>query len=247
MIDFHTHLLPGLDDGAADMEITRQLLNTYNRGDIIAATPHFYPAEETIENFLKRREKALFEIQPELNGKELLAGAEVHLSPEITAMDGIERMAIGNTGCILLELPYEPVPSWIEAFLFSLIAKKKLIPVLAHAERYFPAYNNIKELEKLLKMDVYVQVNAGSVLSDKRKKAVRLLQERGMIHVLGSDCHNMNSRPNRMAQAHTEIRKSWETACLRQLEDNAAQLINGKKPEKHILPPKKNLFSFWKK
>lgn len=243
MIDFHTHLLPGLDDGARDVDMARRLLTTYQKGDIIAATPHYYPDQEPIENFLIRREKALQSIKD--SEITILPGAEVHLSPDLVKMEGIERLCIGNSGCILLELPYETVPMWIEPFLFSLIAEKKLIPVLAHVERYFPSYNDFKELEKLLEMDLYAQVNAASLKT--RKKTVLSLLKRNMIHVLGSDCHNMSSRPNCMAEVYTELRKLCGSSCVKQLEENASLLLHGKKPAKQTILQKKGLFSFRKR
>ena len=111
MIDWHSHILPKLDDGSKNLDEALELLRILSEQGVntVIATPHFYANDESLERFLERREesyKSLCEALPE-NSPKLLLGAEVCYYPGISRLDGLEKLCIEGTRLLLLEMPFE--------------------------------------------------------------------------------------------------------------------------------------------
>ena len=105
MIDLHTHVLPGMDDGSKNVdESIRMMEGCFNQGvEILVATPHFYPWQEEPERFLKRR-KAAVKALPFPKGK-FRVGAEVAYYDEMDHSEAIEELRIEDTNLLLIEMP----------------------------------------------------------------------------------------------------------------------------------------------
>ena len=120
MIDIHSHILPGVDDGAENLEISVELLKSqYKQGiTTVVATPHFYPANNSVENFIKKRNLAFEELNNYIRNNsikdipEIILGAEIHFSTDICNVD-IRPLLIENTNFVLFELPYNFSGSWV--------------------------------------------------------------------------------------------------------------------------------------
>lgn len=210
MIDFHTHILPKMDDGSRSTdEGVKMLLALKEQGiDAVAATPHFYANDESVQAFLKRRQasfEALKSAAPD-GMPEIILGAEVKYYEGISRLDGLESLCLQGTRLLLLEMPMR---SWTEYNVRELIdisCSGKIIPVLAHIERYMRFQKN-GVFDMLLENDVLMQINASFVCGMLTKsKAIALLGRR-MVHFIGSDCHNMSDRPPNIGKAYEIIRK----------------------------------------
>lgn len=108
-VDFHTHILPGMDDGAKDLSVSLRMLGALRaqRVGAVALTPHFYPHRETLSAFLERRERAWQELSAAVAGggyPALLPGAEVYLTPGLAEMD-LRALSMGEAGLLLVEMP----------------------------------------------------------------------------------------------------------------------------------------------
>lgn len=229
MIDFHSHVLPGIDDGSQSVEESLRMLAASAGQGIayMAATPHFDPSETSPERFLDRRERAAERLRavwrPEL--PRLLLGAEVYYCGGISQAGEVEALRIEGTSLLLLEMPFQ---TWSDRMLAEIIAlhdRPGCTVVLAHIERYLRLQKR-PVWEKLLDAGILMQSNASFFLRwNTRHRAVHMF-DAGWIHLLGSDCHNMAERPPRVGEALARIGerrvRTLERRCRALLEREEA-------------------------
>ncbi len=207
MIDFHSHILPEIDDGAKNAEESIAMLRMLKEQGVntVALTSHYIAVDESPETFLERR-KASFELlQNEISKTdesmpELLLGAEVYYYPGILKMEELDKLTLGDTNLLLLEMPMAP---WSEFAIRELIDFSNFSDiqlVLAHIERYIK-YQKKGTIERLLDNGILMQVNASFFYSKKTKRKALKMFDSGYIHFLGSDCHNLEYRPPKIDQA----------------------------------------------
>lgn len=204
MIDFHSHILPGVDDGSHDVEESLKLLDASAEQavDIILATPHFYAQMTSPEKFFKRRNEAAKNLSNFVRPyhPEIVLGAEVYYFEGIHRSDAIKDFRIGDTSLLLLEMPFSRWTDHIIREVLSLNSEKDITVVLAHIERYFK-YQKKGLVDELIKQGILIQSNAEFLISRKtRKRALKMLLS-GQIHFIGSDCHNNSSRPQNIGRA----------------------------------------------
>lgn len=169
VIDFHSHILPGIDDGSKDVEMSMEMLRmALEQGvEIMLATPHFYASQQRIDDFLLNRQAALERLENRRNsfGPELKLGAEVAFFPGMSQADRLEELLIEGSRVLLLEMPFT---SWSESTVdevAELVKKRNMQVVLAHLDRYMGMTENRKQMARLLEWPIYVQINAESLLS----------------------------------------------------------------------------------
>ena len=224
MIDFHSHVLPEMDDGSGSVEESLAMLRVSAAQGIgcIAATSHFYPMENSPEQYLRRRDEAAERLKrvwrPGL--PKLLMGAEVYYFEGMAAARELDALRLEGTELLLVEMPFQP---WTERMVREVIAlheRQGITVLMAHIERYFH-YQSKGVWDDLLREGILMQCNAEFFLSWKtRRKARRMLAE-GRIHLLGSDCHNMTARPPRLGEALSAMKKAERLV----LEDNIRRLV----------------------
>lgn len=229
-IDFHAHILPGIDDGAADINETRKLLLSQKEQgiDTVVATPH-YLKHTSITEFVKKRDAALELVKREITEPipNIVPGAEVELFYGFSKHKrNLERLCIGNTNYILIELPFEFWNEWIYEELYQLSVKHKLRPIVAHLDRYITTIRNISFVEKLLKKDVLIQINAGALLNFSSRNIVKAFLKRDAFTVIGSDCHNSVDRKCEIEKACRVIEKKFGTDVLNRIHENGERILN---------------------
>lgn len=219
MFDFHTHILPGIDDGSANIEESLSMLQELQRQGVdgLAATPHFYAERMSPEDFFVQRQAAWERLRPHLSADlpEIRLGAEVRYFEGIHRYDGLERFCLEGTNLLLLEMPHGVWTKRMIAVLTELNERENISLMLAHVERYYRQQS--REIwDILLRSGIRMQASADFFLGRwTRKAALKLLRE-GRIHVLGTDCHNMTTRKPNMADAVSFIRaKSGADLLLR--------------------------------
>lgn len=157
-LDYHAHILPGCDHGSDGLATSlKQVEMAVSAGvKTICATPHFYPHKESVESFLRRREKTAGLLLHELpeNAPLIQLGAEVLICDGMERLDGLNRLCREGTNELLLEMPFYAWPESIWDTLYFLCDLADIQIVLAHAERY-PAEN----IEKLICESVPLQLN----------------------------------------------------------------------------------------
>lgn len=232
MIDWHSHILPGMDDGSHDAAESISLVNMQrSQGiDIVIATPHFYANDETVDLFLDRRKRALDLLKAELpeGPPEIILGAEVRYYQGISRMDGLKALRIEGSKLLLLEMP---MSSWTEYMIRELIemsGRSSIKIVLAHMERYLTLQKQ-DTWNRILECGILMQANASFFTSfSTKRKALTLLKEDN-IHFVGSDCHNMTLRPPQIGKAFETIKKKLGEDYIHQMNEYGYSLLTAKK------------------
>lgn len=186
-IDFHSHILPGLDHGCHSVQTSLRQLSLIAGGgtDTVVASSHFYPDRTNMDDFRRRRAssvRALAEALPKQHPN-IIVGAEVACYPGLQHMDSLEELCLAGTDCMLLEMP---LARWNDALFETVdgILDRGIRVVLAHIDRYDP-----KDVEELMELDVMAQINASSLLPFfRRRKLLRFFEEDRVV-ALGSDLH----------------------------------------------------------
>lgn len=199
MKDIHSHILYGIDDGAKTLEESIEILkkaNTRGVTDIIL-TPH-YVADSIYTSSIKENKIILKKLKQELKKEQininLYLGNEVYVDESLSSsLSNISTL--NNSRYILIEFPMNNKCLNLEEVLYQL-KKEKLIPIIAHPERYSYYYKDYLFFEKLIKQGCLLQGNIGSLYGDygkKSQKMIKALLKRGMIQFIGSDIHHKSS------------------------------------------------------
>lgn len=226
-IDFHSHILPSLDDGSVSIEESVYLLDMLAESgtDIVVATPHFYCHEISLESFLDARDASFERLKPYLKPEhpKILLGAEVLFSSKLRSLKGLERLTIERTNYLLLEMPYIRLsPQIINSV--SELADSGIVKILmAHIERYLN-FTDFSDLESLMSLDVLGQLNANSFLNRKTRKICFKLMNKGYVQVLGSDLHHKD-RGIVVSKAHEVITKKYGNDKIKQIEESGKRLL----------------------
>jgi protein-tyrosine phosphatase len=208
VIDLHSHVLPGVDDGAATIEDSLVMARAAVADGIrwLAATPHVrndYPtAAETMERLVRVVRNAIDDAGVEL---ELLPGGEIALDRlELLSTEELRRFGLGgNPRYLLVEFPYVGWPLGVEEQLFGLRAQE-FVPVIAHPERNREVQADPWRLEPLVRLGCLVQVTAASLdgrLGSSSAACGRALVDGGLAHLVASDAHLPAVRTVGMAAA----------------------------------------------
>lgn len=207
MTDIHTHILPGVDDGAATLAQSLAMLKDCRKQgvDTVVLTPHFYPWTETLDSFLDRRAAAFKQLSRAVQEDmpRLVLGAEVAWYPNLDTMSPIRELTLGESDCLLVEMPSVPWTDNMLEQIYRLDAVAGVTPILAHVERY-PHLQKDGQIRELQEMGVVMQLSARMLLTPmKRRKALSLL--RTGTWVLGSDCHDPELRSPCMGPAVRQL------------------------------------------
>lgn len=209
MIDIHTHILPGLDDGPGTIEESLEMAEACVSAGFTAvvATPHVIPgvfengSQEILESVRALRKS----LEAEKIPLEVYPGAEYHITPDLPQdlAEG-KLVTLGNTGkYLLVELPVQELPPYTEQVLFQILLNG-VTPVLAHPERNEYLATHPQALAELVRKGVLVQVTAGCLTglfgSLPKKAAYRYLKEE-MVHFVATDAHGPGRRLDAAARA----------------------------------------------
>ena len=211
--DFHSHVLPCMDDGSTSVEMSIAMLQAAAEQGIthVIATPHFYAHRNTPERFLERRnqaEKILREEMQKYSGlPKLSVGAEVLFFKGISECDALKLLTISEKNCILLEMAECPWGDYAFREIEQIREKQGLLPIIAHVDRYVGPWQDHGIPARLEKLPVMVQANAEFFLRRFTAPMAMRMLKRGQIHVLGSDCHNLTSRRQNLGEALQRIQK----------------------------------------
>ncbi len=229
MIDLHTHILPKMDDGSQSPEETEKLLDLLCKQGVteIAATPHFYANRESPEEFLRRREESIHMMKPDDRFR-LHFGAEVAYFHGMQNCDSLAPLQIGDTGLLLVEMPFRPWTDRMIEDVCAIPAQLGLFPVLAHINRYrlrsqFPRYCHL-----LAANDILFQCNAEAFERTLSCHWAMKHLKQGFVQFLGSDCHNLTSRAPKMDIAAGAIKKQLGSEEFAVYNDFSAQLLHQK-------------------
>jgi protein-tyrosine phosphatase len=258
MIDMHTHILPGVDDGLESeddaVEFARVARDDGVR--VIVATPHckdgfyFNDRESVLSGVQRLRDRlAREEIDVELE-----PGAEVHICPDLVERirDGRAPTLADNGKTLLLELSLTQYPVELENLVFQLKVAGVEV-VFAHPERIRFFQDDLSRYEAVVRLGALGQITTGSILghfgSDTSRFSEELLRK-GLVHVLASDAHNTRGRPPLLGEAVRAIEPLvGERRAGFMVTDAPAALLRGESPEmppvEAAAPPRRFGISRW--
>lgn len=228
-IDLHTHCIPDMDDGAADIQTALSMLSeSYNQGvKLTVLTPHCILRDEgCIEDFLeKRNQKHDFIVSESISQKatipELLLGAEVYLDNDISKFQGLDRLCMQGTNIMLLELPEGKISRRAAEWIYNLTLLG-IHPLLAHIERYRMTQENFVEFSEF---DTDYQVNANLFCSFKGRRVLKKMLNITDKLVVSSDMHNTGNRSCNLLRAYDIATSKFPQNAQALFVDNAVRLL----------------------
>ena len=212
MIDFHSHILPNIDDGSRSIEETFNLIKeAKNVGfDAIISTSHYM--ENYYETDTPEREVWINAIYENLQAKnidiKLYLGNEIYLSENIIKLlEEGKASTINDTSYVLFEMPLNIEPMNLYDMVYEMM-QYKLVPILAHPERYSFVQKDPELIYDLIQKGVLMQGNYGSIIGQYGEKAqiiIKKFLKNNMIHFLGTDVHRQNTIYPRIPECLSEI------------------------------------------
>ena len=217
MIDWHSHILPGIDDGSQSVEesVTMLRMLTEQGVNTVIATPHFLANNETVEDFLARRNEAYGKLKEHLfeGAPEIRLGAEVAYYSGISRLPELKELCIEGSKCLLLEMPMTKWTEYVIKEVEELARRGKINLVLAHVDRYMHL-QSAKTWERLCESGCIMQVNASSLLSFMTRPKIIKMMRAQAVHCIGSDCHNTTTRAPKIGRAFEVVEKKLGSRFL---------------------------------
>ncbi len=214
MIDLHSHILPGIDDGAKTLEMSLEMARIAVADGIhtMACTPHIYPG--MYMNDGPGIERARLTLQAELDQAgiplRLVTGADVHLVPGLLPQIKSGQVpTLNGSRYLLLEPPHTAAPPRFEDAVFKLVASG-YTPVITHPERLTWVEGHYPVFRRLVQQGAWMQVTAGALtgMFGKRPQywGERFLGD-GLTHVLATDAHSTGRRLPRLSEGLAVARR----------------------------------------
>lgn len=212
MFDMHSHILPDIDDGAKDLDMSLTMLSMAQESGTrhIVATPHVIEGKwlPSWNRIVAGCEQVKQAAEREGLSIEIYPGGEVAIYMDILEeIHGPGSYCINGGRYLLVELPAMEIPSFTEEFFFRL-QTRGITPILAHPERHPQIANHPNRLAEWIRTGVLVQVNGGSITGRFGKKTMEtaeLLLKSNMVHCIGSDAHSARTRNPRLEEVRQKI------------------------------------------
>lgn len=226
MIDLHCHILPDLDDGAADLTTALAMARAFVADGVsrVACTPHILPG--LYHNKGPGIQAAVAKLRAELDREGialgLVAGADNHIAPDcVSQLRTGQMLTLAGSRYVLIEPPHHVVPQRIEQVFFDLLMAG-YVPILTHPERLRWIDSDYALIQKLARAGVWMQITAGSLAgvfgSRVQYWAERMLDE-GVVDVLATDAHDVDRR-------RPDLSRARELAAKRLGDDEAWHLVS---------------------
>lgn len=252
-VDLHCHILPGIDDGARNLEESIEMAQMAVEDGIghILCTPHHLNGR--FENNRNEVIEKVAMLQEELDRQniplELYEGQEVHLNEEIP-----NQLRAGNILCadlsdkyFLLEFPADDIPAFAEPLINEILVMGKT-PIIVHPERNAKMMKDPNRLLSFIEMGCLAQLTAPSIcghFGKKIKKTAEIMLDHNMVHMVASDAHNTTTRPFMMTQAFNVIEQQFGEDMATFLQDMARHILNGDEVAIYEPTPYKAYFSLF--
>jgi protein-tyrosine phosphatase len=249
VIDLHSHILPGVDDGAKsiDESLAMARMAVDDGIQVMACTPHFMPGvydntSQDIQRRIALLSQQLIEHDIPLA---LIAGADAHVRPDFLAC--VKRgdiLTLHRSRYVLVEPPHDLMPKRLDDLLFN-ISVAGFVPILTHPERLRWIETGYPLVQQMFKAGVWMQVTAGSVTGRFGPRAHywahRMLAE-GLVHILATDCHNTRSRPPLLSEATEWARRELgNDEAVNLVLTRPVSVAEDTDPNQVPVPPGRNL------
>ena len=224
LCDLHTHVLPGVDDGAQDMEYALEMLCNAAASDVVllAVTPHcnnLFPRSNYLDADLQARFLQLQQAAKEIPVK-LVLGAETLADDRLPQLLSEKKIpTINGSRYLLTEFPFDTPPEDFEMRLDGILAQG-YIPLVAHPERYSAVFRQPQLVISWLDMGCHLQLTGGSILGEYGKtiqRAAAWLLQQDLVACIASDAHGLHHRSNYLLDVYDHLALRYSKAyaqCL---------------------------------
>lgn len=230
--DFHSHILPGIDDGAKTVEDSINLLKLLQAQGVtdVCLTPHFYTNQISSKDFVIERNKAYETLKSALPSDmniKLHLGAEVFITHYLFSELVDNNICIDGTEYMLCEFSYsDAYKDTVFDYLEKLITICTVTPIIAHIERYKWIMKDKKAREKLRSMGVLFQTNAVSFCHGKYRRKLMKLVENDEISFLGTDAHSeRRNSPMFFSHAQEIIKQKISPEHLNKIQQKSMKIL----------------------
>ncbi|MFS0892091.1 tyrosine-protein phosphatase [Peribacillus frigoritolerans] len=233
MIDIHCHILPGVDDGSADM---KESMNMAKKA-VEAGITHLFATPHHLNEKYVNAKRDIIERAVRLNGslKQNNIPLTIHLGQEVrihrdifTSLEKEEILTLNDNGTyLLLELPSGKVPTYTQEVIYELLLKG-ITPIIVHPERNKELIANHKLLFELVQEGALTQITSGSIIGNFGKSIQsfsKKIIEHNLAHFIATDAHNIGSRGFTLQQAYETITKAYGIQSAFYFKENAEQLL----------------------
>lgn len=230
MIDMHTHVLYGVDDGPTTIDDTKAMFAQAQQEkitDIISTSHALHPQYDVTATVVTAQVQELQHVAAHY-GITLHTGQEIRIQPDIVAQyKAGNLLTLANSRYMLLELPSSNVPQYTKNILYGLL-DEGITPIIAHPERNKGIAEKPERLERLIREGAVSQVTAGSLSGHFGKSVQQLalqLVEANLVHTYGSDTHNVGTRPSLFNAGLDYLEKKKYHESIDMLLENNERII----------------------
>jgi protein-tyrosine phosphatase len=245
MIDLHSHLLPGIDDGAKDLAVALRMAERFvaDGVEVVACTPHILPG--LYHNSGPQIRQAVTTLQAAFDTANvplrLTTGADNHIVPDFVArLKTGHLLTLGDTRYVLVEPPHHVAPGRLDELFFNIMVAG-FVPILTHPERLTWIKSQYALMQQLIIKGVWMQVTSGSLCGafgrDAQYWAERLLDE-GHVHILATDAHDVTRRPPDLARGRDiAAKRLGDREATHLVRTRPRGILDNRSPSELPLPP----------
>ena len=228
LVDVHCHVLPEMDDGSEAVDVSLAILRQEKEQGVgvVCATSHYYARQNSIPDFCARRNEAMERLTAVLTDglPRVLPAAEVAYFSHMEEQD-LAPLCIQGTRTLMLEMPFADWTDLQVETVEVLALDCGYQVVLVHPERFCFSGSNRSQLRRLAQLPIGLQVNAGSLIRWQTRRLALDLLQLAPVPLLGSDCHNLTSRPPNLKGGRAVIRRKLGEDFLNQMDENAVLAV----------------------
>lgn len=231
MIDFHSHIIPNIDDGSTSIDETINMIKEANQVGFtgIISTSHYIQGYYDLNSYERKKLLDIIEKKMSIDTDlKLYLGSEIYFTSEIIELiENKKASTINNTKYVLFELPMNTKPLFAKEVVYQLI-EKGYRPIIAHPERYNYVQEEIEYVEELASMGAMFQANYGSIIGmygNEAKKTLKKLLKNNLISFLGSDVHRVGQIYPQIPKILKKLNKLISTEQLEKITTLNAQKV----------------------
>ncbi len=237
MIDFHTHIIPGIDDGSHNVEESVQMLKmSYAQGiDTVVLTSHFRLGEHKIKTWLKQRTENLEMVFDALSEEErrrvpkMILGSEIEYMKNMNKWDYLDELVIDGTEYLMTEMPFMPWTEQVVKTIDDIALNSPFTPVIPHIDRYMHTFTKPEYIEHYYDMPIVIQMNAIYINSAANIQFFKPMLDSGVVEILGSDCHGPEWRPPNLGKAVEVVRQVCGNKVLDRIDAKGREMLRNAK------------------
>ena len=250
MTELHCHILPGIDDGAKDIECSLALLREEKKQGVesIVFTPHFNIDKISVEDFVKARNNAYQKLSENEEFKKMnfstKLASEVYFSVSLDKAN-LDDLCFGSSDYILIEFPFHFKPHGL-TYMIDNVINRGYTPIIAHVERYDYVSKDPTILYDLVERGCLAHVNAEVLIRDSSKSSLPFKYIKwGFVHFLCTDCHSIDRRPPNLEQGYDILKKKMGSECVDMMLENAQYIFKGQPIDLPDIKKPKSFLGNW--